>query len=1257
MKKVLVLSGICAVVPLARGAVQTNVWQTAAGGSIHAATNWVGETADWTNKDTNHGFLDFRALDSGAAVTLADQITFSGFWFAPAPEATGPFMWRLPSDNLWVLGSGSVPLRVDEGELAFNGKTDAWVDHTIRKEGSGTLILQNTLANSQKYICNLRIDEGEVRIANNNALRHVTFREDESAGRLTVADTIQAYFFGRLFSTAMDKEPEDLGGRKVHIGGHVSDSVLAVPGTNGTYIARGQYTLMLGSLPESTEVQAYDGDLEICTLTPALRDCVGFWRLENPGDPIHDSGLRGNTLVASGNPKVVTDPERGNVLSLDGSSYLYGRNGNSLTGIPVTNDPYTIAFWVKTPVQSTGKGYAICHWGTITGNKCNFLKANNAGTLYHSHGDGNGTARNKTYGRNIQNGAWHHIVIAHDGNAQLRYYIDGALVDTADWSAYGTPQITRDNFQIGNPWSQTSEPFVGLVDDFLIMRRALSAAEIADLYAGHTDTANALPADLAFQSTGNGALRLAGDQTLDDLPGNGSLGGIRLQNGATLTVDGGSPATPTQVVVRTGLHGSGSFRKDSANLDLVASGSSDYSGGTEVAAGTLTLRTASDLAALWQFEDPDDLGRSSERVNALDVGPYSTTRATNDTERGAVVYATDGSNGYAVGGPYTGHSGFPVGNSPYTCAVWVKRDADCPNNGTFFWWGLANQTAQSVQFRFIDSYQKLALAHFGSGTGYNYIDFTLPAAMPAGEWHHVAATYDGKGTTSGGGTLSVYYDGTLVKRETTAKAISIPHAGTVIVGKYSGRSDRTFKGLMDDAYIYSRCLTDAEIAMLAAESGEPAQCGVPIQVPQPVAWYTFDDRASPGKDSSGNGYDLTPVGDVNVVDSPVKGGMLSLTGTVMSYLKYGDGVFPAKVPTGTKSLTITCWARTVQNTGLLGPAVAWGEAVASGSHSTILDIAGGDNNRCWRFVTLDNNSKAVSVSSMQTAITEGSDDLRLHHLAAVYDTSNKKWQLYVDGDLHADKNHTSGCSTPASNFYVGRKPSSDTVWFRGELDEVRVYDVPLTAEQVSEVIRYDLAEGRGVLPPSTTVAVAQDAALRVETVQSLRGLSGAGSVTVGSNSTLRVTAASDAFAGPLTGAGELALAAGATFPAASLAGFTGTVALEGGKLSGAAVPASCDARIPSGTTLALADAPFASVGGTLTVGGSGTIAWSGPRLAVGDYPLATASEIVLEEGAGWQTSPTYAKQPSPRFAVRDNGNGTKTLLFRVLANGTIVLFR
>ena len=83
-----------------------------------------------------------------------------------------------------------------------------------------------------------------------------------------------------------------------------------------------------------------------------------------------------------------------------------------------------------------------------------------------------------------------------------------------------------------------------------------------------------------------------------------------------------------------------------------------------------------------------------------------------------------------------------------------------------------------------------------------------------------------------------------------------------------------------------------------------------------------------------------------------------------------------------------------------------------------------------------------------------------------------------------------------------------------------------------------------------------------------------------------------------------------------------------------------------------------SVGGTLTVGGSGTIAWTGARLAPGDYPLATASDIVLEPGAGWQASPSPGSSIAmTALSVQDNGNGTKTLLFRVISGGTLIIFR
>lgn len=1288
-RKGLLLGSVLAAAPLAWSAVTTNVWLTATGGRFHDATNWFGVVEDWTKTGTNRGFLDFRELQSGGTISLTNDVTFSGFWFGPStntvavtpeggeetggeegngegteesngdggdPEPQGPALWTI-SGWTWKSAVGTLPLRVDDGELEFKGTTDKDGNYILRKEGNGTLVLRNTLAANENNGRALYIDEGEVRIAHNNALRHVTLMESESAGRLTVSNNITQYLIGRIYSTDTNKEPDNLEGKTAHIGGVYSDSVIAVPSTNGTYLARGHYTLMLGDVPEATALRGLDGDIEICTLSPALRDCVGFWRFENVGDPIHDSGLRGNTLVASGAPQVVTDPDRGNVLYLDGSSYLYGRNGNTLYDIPTANTPYTIAFWAKFPAPPAGNiGFAAFHWGDITGNKCNFLRFNPDGKLYHSHGDANGTARNKTYGggHNVFNGAWHHFAIIHDGDAQLRYYIDGTETATADWSAYGTPAVTAVNFQIGNPWSASAISFVGYLDDFLILRRAMSAAEVAGLYAGQTDTANPLPDGIDFETTGNGALRLAADQTFSTLRGDTPLGGIRLQNNATLTLDGGSPSAPTQMVVKAGIQGSGSLRKDGANLDLVAGGSFDYSGDTEIAAGSLTLRTASDLAAWWQFEDPDNLGYSSERLNALDVVKYNNAVGAIDSERGNVGCAPDGTNNGILGDAYTGHSGFPVGNSPYTCAVWVKRDADCPNHGTFFWWGIAGSAGQSVQFRFINSYQVFALAHVG-GEGYDFVNFRLSAPMPANEWHHVAATYDGNGTASGNGTLSVYYDGQLVKRETTAKAITIPTMGSVCVGKYSGRGDRTFKGVMDDARIYSRCLTDEEIAQLAAETADPVQKSVRIEPPTPVAWYTFDDPENPGKDSSPNGYDLTPVGDVAVTNSPVKGGMLSLPTTTRSYLKYADDDFPAKIPSGTKSFTITCWARTRFNSSG-GPAVAWGEAVTSGSHSTILDIMGDWNEYYWRFVTLNSNGAAVQANSMQNALREGSDDLRLHHLAAVYDVSAKKWSLYVDGALSSQAGNANGCATPASNFYIGHKPSSATDWFKGDLDEVRIYDIPLTAAQVREVIRYDLAEGRGVLPPSTTVHVAQAAALHVETDQTVKGLSGTGAVTV-DNATLRLTASPADFGGTLTGTGSLALPTGVSFPAATLSGFDGTVVLEGGKLSGAAVPASCDACIPDGTSLALADAPFAAIGGVLTVGGSGAFIWTGTAPTAGDYPIATASGITLETGDGWQLSPALSGIAKTRLSVRDNGDNTQTLLFSIIANGTVISIR
>ena len=76
------------------------------------------------------------------------------------------------------------------------------------------------------------------------------------------------------------------------------------------------------------------------------------------------------------------------------------------------------------------------------------------------------------------------------------------------------------------------------------------------------------------------------------------------------------------------------------------------------------------------------------------------------------------------------------------------------------------------------------------------------------------------------------------------------------------------------------------------------------------------------------------------------------------------------------------------------------------------------------------------------------------------------------------------------------------------------------------------------------------------------------------------------------------------------------------------------------------------------MGGSGTFTWTGAKLAAGDYPVATASNVVLESGDGWRADPLPGRSiAGTALVVRDNGDGTKTLLFRVISGGTLVIVR
>ena len=106
-------------------------------------------------------------------------------------------------------------------------------------------------------------------------------------------------------------------------------------------------------------MQSLNGDL---TVQPDAS--VIAWNFEDASAPLADAYGRGSELLASGTPVVVSDSERGNVLSLDGETYMYGPGENaSFTGLPAggTNLPYTFAFWVK-PDANCDKRACVLSW-------------------------------------------------------------------------------------------------------------------------------------------------------------------------------------------------------------------------------------------------------------------------------------------------------------------------------------------------------------------------------------------------------------------------------------------------------------------------------------------------------------------------------------------------------------------------------------------------------------------------------------------------------------------------------------------------------------------------------------------------------------------------------------------------------------------------------------------------------------------------------------------------------------------------------
>ena len=171
-----------------------------------------------------------------------------------------------------------------------------------------------------------------------------------------------------------------------------------------------------------------------------------------------------------GNAHITNDPERGNVLSLDGNNdYMMAPDHPNLDFA----DEFTLAAWVKT--NDIRDGRVIARYDPTSQDGYGLNQTDNNGGEWTFSTGVNGTggfARSD----NPPTMDWTHVLGIRDVSGKVTLYIDGVL--QSDFEVNPGDINSTGNLLIGVDTAMQKD-FSGLIDDVRIYNHALSSEEIA----------------------------------------------------------------------------------------------------------------------------------------------------------------------------------------------------------------------------------------------------------------------------------------------------------------------------------------------------------------------------------------------------------------------------------------------------------------------------------------------------------------------------------------------------------------------------------------------------------------------------------------------------------------------------------------------------------------------------------------------------------------------------------------------------------
>ena len=522
-----------------------------------------------------------------------------------------------------------------------------------------------------------------------------------------------------------------------------------------------------------------------------------------PDTTLTYDGIASNVTYATGHI--------GNAAVFNGSN-SYINLGDPTSGITTAN--YSISFWVNT--TSTSTSYLISKYLTDGLDSTDVFRVMNlsGGTIsFRTSTFGGGSARDITSTTSINDGNWHHILFTVTPSTS-KLYIDGTQEggDSTLYTAVTPSTVTR-NVTVGRH-DAGDNYFNGKIDQVRIFDKAISAEDVATLYAETSSTAsNTNPlsegSGVALYSLDYDASEASG--YYDGTPTNVEFGvggkinyGARF-NGSSSYIDTGATLLGQTYTVSLWFNANTITSSSDGDTLYAQYDSADvgrhivsiYNGNLRIFVGGQTVQTISTTWSTSTWTHLVVVKNSSGYeafVNGSSIGTSSLTASIDVTEN-TMIGGDDGLAGYGFDGSLDQVRIFSKALDETTngeiSALYAETACvyECTTDDVNY--PFSDGTNVEAYYKLDNSSEDYVGGNDGSDTNVEYRFGRFgQAAVFNGSSSKIVTTADFDGSTSGGSSISFWFKTT----QTTAKTLfgsdttqgGAGQGSTIYIGPASG---------------------------------------------------------------------------------------------------------------------------------------------------------------------------------------------------------------------------------------------------------------------------------------------------------------------------------------------------------------------------------------------------------------------------------------------------------------------------------------